>query len=290
MPASINQNHKNLTKQVTLIILIYLSIINCKSQEIEAGFIFDDKGIYVEKFDSLNQDENRFTSNNNIFTSGKRFIYDYYYQDKSGEKYYFAKDSVSKENNWKLVLTELETQNSINKVILTISYGLSPFISFLPDYNQTVIKYDYKLINGDFLDNEMTGVIENERNIWLHPPRTAYFKILEINPFPYIKKPFEIGNKWEWNLRIGSSWSNKRWLLWEGNIENRYIYEITNKVILKTKLGDLECFEISSQAKSSIWETELISYFNENFGFIKLIYTNCDSSKITLELEKIENE
>ena len=65
-------------------------------------------------------------------------------------------------------------------------------------------------------------------NIWLHPPREGLFKILEINPFPYIKYPLEIGNSWEWDfLEPGSNWGDERWLTWNGTLDILCEYEIT---------------------------------------------------------------
>lgn len=75
---------------------------------------------------------------------------------------------------------------------------------------------------------------------------------------------------------------------WEGKIENKYEYEIKEKKNITTKLGNLECFVVYGKAKSRIGETKLISYFNTQFGFVKLEYTNIDGSKTFLEIEKAE--
>lgn len=135
---------------------------------------------------------------------------------------------------------------------------------------------------------EVTGAIENEVNTWIHPPRSSFFQILELNPFPYIKAPYKVGTKWNWKLEIGDHWSDKRWLEWKGRIENNYDYQITEQTTVSTKVGDLECFVIKAKAKSRIGETELISYFNPDYGFIKLEYKNIDGTKIVLELDKME--
>ena len=63
--------------------------------------------------------------------------------------------------------------------------------AFIPDYNQTVLSYKI----GNDLRSFMSGVVENEKNVWIHPPRDEYFKILEINPFPFIKDLTKIGTK-----------------------------------------------------------------------------------------------
>lgn len=57
----------------------------------------------------------------------------------------------------------------------------------------------------------------------------------------YIKMPNKIGTKWNWKLKIGDHWSDKRWLEWKGGIENIYEYEIIDKNI-ETRLGNLKMF------------------------------------------------
>ena len=150
----------------------------------------------------------------------------------------------------------------------------------IPDYSQTNLKYSLY----DETSYSMSGVIENEANVWMHPPRDYYFKILELNPFPYIKAPFEIGNKWKWSLKIGDSWADERWKMWQGSIENKYEYEIVDKRKLETELGELSCYIIKSNAKSRIGKTELTAFFHEKYGFVKLNYINIDGTKTNLEL------
>jgi hypothetical protein len=278
-----------MTKNLILI-LIYFTLIKCKSQTNQETFETDDDGITVEKFDSTDTDKNRFNRNNEIYTVGKKFTFSYYYQDLSGTKYLMTRGNLNDENtyDWVLEKPEKKNGNSVSQITLLVNSGLSPFIEHLPDYNQTVITYDYKLSNGEFWTNEMTGVIENKKNLWMHPPRTEFFKILEINPFPYIKEPYEIGTSWGWRLKFGSHWSDKRWLEWKGSNENIYSYTITEKINLQTKLGQLDCLVVSGTAISALGETKLISYFNKLYGFVKLDYTNIDGTKTVLELEKVE--
>ena len=71
-------------------------------------------------------------------------------------------------------------------------------------------------------------------------------------------------------------------------IENVYDYEIKENKTISTKLGNLECYIVLATAKSRIGETELISYFNPKYGFVKLEYKNIDGTKTVLELENVE--
>ncbi|MFP3632484.1 hypothetical protein SB776_38415, partial [Burkholderia sp. SIMBA_045] len=80
---------------------------------------------------------------------------------------------------------------TIDKLLLQASSG-NPFAN-IPGYNQTAISYEYIMKNGEPFTMETTGAVENEMNVWIHPPRGSFFEILELNPFPYIKAPYKIG-------------------------------------------------------------------------------------------------
>ena len=50
-----------------------------------------------------------------------------------------------------------------------------------------------------------------------------------------------------------------------------------------TDFGLLPCYVITGNAVNQIGETSLTAYFNQNYGFILLKYTNIDRSIITLK-------
>lgn len=271
----------------SLILISFLSCIN-KEKEMKKDYVLiSDGGISVEKFDSTNVNKNRFTKNNETFSEATVFIYDYKHIAPKGNELLFTWKDINKDNPqswssaWKFVPVDSIDENTIKKVKLTVKPGLEPMIQHIPDYSQTIIQYQYLTKSGNAPFQSSSGVIENEANIWMHPPRDRYFQILELNPFPFIKAPYKIGNKWTWNLGIGDNWSDKRWKTWEGSIENKYKYEIMGKTELKTPFGKIKCFVIKSTATSRIGQTKLTSYFNPQYGFVKLDYTNIDGSKTT---------
>ena len=274
-----------------LIIAIASLIIGCNNKEkekVKDYELINEDGIAVEKFDSTNTDQNRFTENNLTFKEGHIFTYDFEHITTENERMFFAWDE-SKEDfrkKWKFVPEDSIDDNTILRVAISVQHGLEPMIFNNPDYNQTVIKYQYELNEGNARFSSSSGVIENEKNIWMHPPRDQYFSILELNPFPFIKAPYEIGNEWNWQLRIGDGWSDPRWKHWDGRIENKYTYKITDKQTLKTKLGQVDCWVIESTAESRIGKTKLKAYFNSKYGFVKLNYTNIDGSSTNLILSE----
>lgn len=278
-----------------IIKLLPIIIFNscCFAQTNLDKYVIDEDGIIAERPDTTKQYDEIYNSDNVIYSIGKKFIFSYYYQNTKGDKFLIKRGNpiLQPEGysiyDWDFVKLENKDNETVSQIILKPNSG-NPFGMDFPDYNQTAINYEYLMINGESHTKETTGVIENEKNLWMHPPRSIFFEILELNPFPYIKAPYKIGVNWNWKLKIGDHWSDKRWLEWKGGIENNYEYEIIKKKKILTKLGKLECYIVLAKAKSRIGETELISYFNPKFGFVKLEYKNIDGTKTILELETVE--
>ncbi|WP_271783276.1 hypothetical protein [Aquimarina algiphila] len=279
-------------KIVVRLFILPLVMTSCKS-DFEKNHtdykLVKEEGVFVEVFDSTNVKLTRYTDNNTIYTKNTTFIYSYEHITKNNNKYYFKEDPSIEgwKHSWKFVTADSIDENTILEVKIKINEGLEPIIQHDPDYNQTVAYYSYLTKDKSSAFNSASGIIENEKNVWMHPPRDKYFRILELNPFPFIQTPFEVGNKWNWSLKIGSQWGDKRWLTWEGGIENKYVYEITDKKKINTAFGTLECYTIDATATSRLGETKLTSLFNTEYGFITLLYTNIDGSKTTLQLEKV---
>ncbi|MFL1897272.1 hypothetical protein ACJRPK_16330 [Aquimarina sp. 2-A2] len=245
--------------------------------KINYKLVEDDDGILVEKFDSTVVNQNRYNHNNIIYTVGSSFKYKFEHTTPDNKTSYFKISEDRK--NWEFVPDNPSDSTTIHHVTIRVANG-NPLVKYKPDYNQTALIYK----NGNEKGYSMSGAIENEKNVWIHPPRDKYFRILELNPFPYIKAPYAVGTKWTWQLKIGDQWADKRWKLWEGEIENKMNYEITATKTLETALGTIDCFVIEAEATSSLGKTALTAYFNPIYGFVKLDYTNIDGSKTLLEL------
>lgn len=118
----------------------------------------------------------------------------------------------------------------------------------------------------------LTGLVDNAHNIWMHPFRTGFFNALQTAPFPYVKKPIEIGAEWTDKMAIGKNWGNVLWGTWENPLLLSYHYKVTAKEKLKSSFGIIDCYIIDSVATSNIGETRLRSYFSEIYGFVRLEY------------------
>ncbi|WP_020404187.1 hypothetical protein [Gracilimonas tropica] len=231
----------------------------------------------VEQFDSAVTDENRFNDNNIIYPVGASYTYSYQYYKSDGEPMNFR----FIENGWEFVEPTAEV---VNKITLSVRSGLKPFSDWYPDYNQTV--FTYQLSNKE--SYELTGLIENEANLWLHPPREGLFKIMQLNPFPFVAYPLEKGNKWEWSVQIGNSFADKRWATWEGIITGKTTYEVTDHKIMDTPWGKLETWIITAEAVNELGKTSMRAVFNYSLGFLEMNFVNIDGSEITFKLEEVD--
>lgn len=249
-------------------------------------------GIAVEKVDNIRGNE--YTIDNKIYKGGKEFTYRYEYK-KEGEILYFnpSKDLSKMRKGWEIVNENHIDSNTITHVKMLVLKDQGRFAK-KEDYRESVIEYQYLTRSGKPYFKELTkfaeqtGLIENRRNIWLHPPRGYLFAITELNPWPYVKFPVKKGKSWNWKLEIGDKWKDVRWKEWEGNIINEYEYRIEGKEQVESKFGKIECTKIVGEGESRIGSTKLTSYFNENLGgFIKVRYENIDGSELMMELIEV---
>lgn len=166
------------------------------------------------------------------------------------------------------------------------------------DDGQTLIGYSYcdskmeldttsfePQINGhsmEFPNQEITGQIRNVESHWMHPPRSEYFKVLEMNAFPYYVK-----GKTEWNyvLEFGDYWGDKRWLTWSGRKESNSEYKVTGTVNYKFGQNTLKCTKIVANTSiPSLGNTKSVFYYNSNYGFVFMQFQTINNKLIELRM------
>lgn len=223
-------------------------------------------------FETVNVDEN-----NEIYKIGNLFIYDYEII-QNGTKYKLKKnsdDGLQKDFQLAPIDSDSIGVDKIHMIIPSLPD------SEKMDPSQTMIIY----IQIPIVESiSSTNVAENEHNVWIHPIRSAFFNSLETAPFPYIKKPYIIGLEWSDQMVIGRNWGNELWGKWEGDLLLTYHYKLIDKTILKTEMGDLDCYKIESIATSRIGNTKLTFYFSEKYGFIRYEYELMKNLKINMWL------
>jgi hypothetical protein len=225
------------------------------------------------------------SDDNTIYVIGKLFTFKYQYISNGGEASFFI--PVTGQKRWQFVPVDVDT--AVCFFALRIPTKQEMKHSELPKY-QTPIEYSYMNRHGVPLKmRAFTGVVENQKNVWIHPPRELLFRILELNPFPYVKFPYKVGKTWKWKLEIGDYWADERWKTWKGTITNKYVYTIADTACqLSTALGDLTCCKINSKATSKLGKTFLTAYFHPVYGFVRLEYINIDKSTLTIDMIKVE--
>lgn len=245
----------------------------------------------------------RFTEDNLIYKEGREFTYQFRYFNALGKEQYMKYVRIPKEKFE--ISTSGDTLDSYvayyPDFVFTDIFDVSDSCTnrykikvkcqhrvFGADYDQTVEEF-LIWIDGNYKALSWSGIVENERNLWMHPNRSCLFRVLELNPFPYIQYPVKKGKSWKWKLTIGSQWGDSRWKEWEETIVNRYKYKITDlHCEVKTLMGTMSCVKTESVARSRIGKTFLTSYYNDQYGFVRMENTNIDGSRIVVDLVEVK--
>jgi hypothetical protein len=247
--------------------------------------LINESGIEVEYFNDSIQAGTRFTDDNSIYVSGAVHRFQFSYLDANGVNLYFTPDNNTNPMESKFSISETNSDTSMHSFKLRVEPGLSIYAND-EDYRQSVIDYSFYYKDGKRLKfSEKTGLIENEGNIWIHPPRVSALKVLEIAPFPFVKFPLEEGKTYTWNLNIGDIWSTVIHQ-WEGPINNNITYKVVGTVSNPTTFGGADCWKINAEATSSIGSVHSTFLFDPIAGFVSMqhVYPNSD----TLSMWRVE--
>jgi len=127
-----------------------------------------------------------------------------------------------------------------------------------------------------WLSTDTTGIIENDRRTWFHPPRNNQYFLTEIAPFPDFRKKCKVGDQYSSIIFIGSGFGP-----WESK-KVKSNYSITS---------------IEKGIEDSLWKIKAISeiegktnrcefIFSDKRGFILLSYAFFNGDSLTMKLEK----
>ncbi len=259
----------------TFLFLCFFITINAFSQRL--------KDLEYDAIDSTETDVERYNRDNKVYKSNTEFVFDYIIlKDKDSLKCQFVNQEYGIPK-WQLVKPDNDDTLTVQALALAV-------LPFYMNDNQTGIDFRYyNKSNGQIKAFEATGLVENAKNTWLHPPRHQFFAITEFNSFPFIKAPYVVGNKWTSGLTAGYFASYERFnLKWEGVLNTYENLEIIEKVDLKTVFGTLPCWVVQGISKSELTETKSLFYYNEDYGFVKILYDLFDKSRLELTLKEVK--
>jgi len=161
----------------------------------------------------------------------------------------------------------------IEKVALTILPGKF--------FSQTKIKWEYLDKNDSVVRKPITGVVENSKTIWLHPPRSGIpFIYTESAPFPEITYPLDSMSNWKGGLMGLKGYES---IGLEGKVSFQYYVSKRRDIKTDYKLFK-DCYVINSRGTSCIGISTHNYYFDEKYGFVYSEYNFPTGEKLVLSL------
>jgi len=223
-----------------------------------------------------------YSADNIVYTTNKKFMFSYYFISSKGDTFLLDNEGYA--------LTPVV--DTTNTTLVEVGFGVSEANTknLGRDYKQSRLEYYYTRYDSrQVWPKEASGLVENEKNIWIHPFRSPkYFKMLNLNAYPFVKFPLEIDKEWDWTLNVGNMFSDRAWKLWDGNTPRYHKYKVIDKRSFKTRhLGFRNVWVLRSKTSGDLGPTQLDSYFDEELGFVKLHYFNIDGSQFVFDLRSI---
>ena len=223
---------------------------------------------------------------NKIYTVGTKMGFDYYFiKNQDTLKVLLLDDMPYREaSSWVLVKADTVSENT--KSLLIHKMTVEILKNSLFNGTQTSGQMDYLNAYNQSLITSWTGIIEDKNRVWWHPFRAYHFFATEFSPFPEILTPFKIGTSWNQTVRVGKNTEALEWVDdFEGNIlPVKSHYEITKKEKINTAFGVLKCWVVTAKAINQFGEATLISYFHEEYGFVRWDYVNIDGIRLVIDL------
>lgn len=135
--------------------------------------------------------------------------------------------------------------------------------------------------------NKRTGVIENEKYIWMHPFRSNQYIYTEIAPFPLVGfSKLRSGETYSNWIQIGNpiTETERGWGEFSGRIEKTYTVVDTTSFEIENKKID-SCWIIHSVGNhSSLGENCNDFIFSKEYGFVQMDYSFYDGVQIQFKM------
>lgn len=153
--------------------------------------------------------------------------------------------------------------------------------------------YDYK-IGDSLIQNECTGVVDNETSISLHPPREYVLEFTEVTPFPSAHKKFK-SDSWNWykseselHIQKASYFDKAKSQVVDlaGKVINQHLWA-DDTTTLSYQDSEVFCYVLKGKNLNYIQELGEFNctyFYNEKYGFIKWVYYPSWGEKVEISL------
>jgi len=196
--------------------------------------------------------------NGRIFSHSKKFIYEVQYY--SNELNITTNEIISLNITGNLWKRSSEHQEAIWQ------YNAKP---------NTELSFKNQFSLG-WLTRDTTGIIENDKKFWMHPPRHNQYLLTEISPFPDFRKNCEVGDHYSSITYVGSGLGP-----WEGKK-----VKCTYSIVKFDKRNEDSVWTIKaiSEIEGKINNCEFI--FSNKKGFTSMSYLFFNGDRMTMKLKK----
>ena len=136
-------------------------------------------------------------------------------------------------------------------------------------------------LEGRWMEETREGVIENTKEVWMHPIRHNQYIFTEVAAFPEVRFPLEVRKEWRSGLGGLGGWGD-----WDG-MDILSDYKITGKEKIKLKIGPIECWVVETVSTFGLGTSTATFHFHEDLGFVRMNYTNYLGQGLIFELEEV---
>ena len=237
---------------ILTIIIIPIALINIGCGDNQSKREFEYRiNVFMEKKD-MNK-VNPVSWDNQVYFPGSNHRYNYTYKiNEESFKVSLEFDTLRKyEEMWDEAITYFDIE-------VIEDYDSRFFTEVNSDYLQTSFNYRYYNKKGKLLGLELTGLVENEKNIFIHPPRVNRFRILRIAPNPILLLEHDDSQ--------------------EKELKELYNYQSQN-------IGS-EKYLINTSYKTDSSFATLDAIYSKKLGWEELKYVINDTIKISFFLDK----
>ncbi|MFT6851385.1 MAG: hypothetical protein ACJATA_002206 [Sphingobacteriales bacterium] len=235
-------------------------------------------------------------NNSKIFDASKVFVYDAFFIEKNGDT--LTKEILRMKGNDKPWVLQSKKQTELEILYEPDSINLEKFIHPYQAERNRISKGKSNRIKGKrgwdnytWIDkSEITGYVENDSLIWLHPPRHNQYKYAYLSAYPEVRlKELKIGGHWKNLLLIRRGYpSNKEFV---GNVINDFkVIGVVSDSVGGKSIAN--CWKIESiDTHSKLGESHSTFIFDEKYyGFIKMEFEYYNGIKIIFRLKEVIKE